>query len=418
MKEQLKKVSSLIEQIDDVKNKDDYNLIRNQVIEELLNVFLDASKGTFITAISLKVLKPIQHKINVAIHFTETKRSGSFRNDRLKMLSRKDFLINLRNQILIDYKEQLKEVELYKEFLIGKANDRFLILNPTQDYPIEIFTSNQFDNILKEATNKVTSYFENQLITMPTYKDELFLFDSRVHKCIKEKESEIEKVNQYIIDKEEEQKENIKNLSDTEKEYFYSHPSEKSNLTSILEINRIDFIDCLLDNEINFEIYNELEMLKKHKTALEKLQSNLHKSYLFLKINKPKKETSLTVFGDRDLNKLERLYFELEDFLEKSIELKDITNVFTLNYEPTKKVNLRNGTLNDFAYLMGEMKSFFINDIAHRNHYNQWWSDRFTFKGEEKSKTDVGRIISNTQKDVTRRQQNTIRLNSIIDVLR
>ncbi|WP_282073188.1 hypothetical protein [Polaribacter atrinae] len=417
MKEQLKKVSSLIEQIDDVKNKDDYNLIRNQIIEELLNVFLDASKGAFITAISLKVLKPIQDEINVAIHFIETKRSRSFRSERLKMLSRKDFLINLRNQILIGFKEQLKEVELYKEFLIGKANNRFLILNPTQDYPIEIFTSNRFDNILKEATNKVTSYFENQLLTMPTYKDELFLFDSRVDKCIIENEIEIEKINQYLIDKKEEQKENIKSLSDTEKEYFYSHPSEKHNLTSTIEVNRIGFIDYLFESQIDFSYHNELEMLKMHITALEKLQNNLPQSYLFLKINKPKKETPLTVFGDREVSKLEDLFFELEYFLDTSIQVEDIVNVFSLNYETSKKIDLRNGTTNDFAYFINKIQPYFINEIADRKEYNQWWADRFTFNGVEKVKKAISTMRSNTKKGGIRQQVNTTRINSIVNVL-
>ncbi|WP_298782376.1 hypothetical protein [uncultured Polaribacter sp.] len=375
MKEQLKKVSSLIEKIDDVKNKDDYSLLENKIKEELLGILLDTSKGIFVTAINLKVLKPIQDKIKVAIHFIETKRSRSFRSERLKILSRKDFLINLRNQILIDYREQLKGLELYKEFLIEKANNRFLILNPTQDYPIEVFTHNQFENILKKSFVEIINYFNEQQLTNSNYKEEMFLFVGKVNRELKEITKRIDQLRKFI----------------------------EKNQSKDMDI---------------FDLYQEIDLLNLQESYLLRIIKELESTHLFLKIHTPKKENPLTVFGDRDLNKLERLYFELEDFLEKSIQLEDITSIFTLNYEPTQKVNLRNGTINDFAYLINQMYPYFISDIAHRNKYNQWWADRFTINGVDKNKDAIVKMRSNTKKDVTRKQQNTARLNSIIDVLR
>lgn len=419
MNNHLKKISALIDEIDSIENADEYNLLRNQIKDELFNVFSTVSKDVFITTISIKVLKPIQEKLNVAIKFIQTKRSRSYRSKRPKIVLKRDFLIDLRNQILIDYKEQLKETELYKDFVINEANSRFLILNPTQDYPIEIFTTKQLENILNDAKKRVVSYFEKQLITkQPTYKDELFLFDSQIIKCLKEKEIEIININQRVINKEKEQKRDIENLSDDEKEYFYSHPSKRREIASLIKTDRVGFIDYLLDNETNFDISNELAMIKKHKIVLEELQNNLRKTHLFLKTYTPKKETPLTVFGDRDVNKLEQLYFELEHFLDKSTQVEDIINVFCVDYEPLQKINLQNGTLNDFAYLMDKMQPYFVVDIADRNYYNQWWADRFTFNGKEKTKNAVSTIISNTKNDASRKPQKTTRINSIVSVLK
>tara|TARA_B110000046_G_C13025139_1_gene413536 strand:+ start:8455 stop:9066 length:612 start_codon:yes stop_codon:yes gene_type:complete len=185
MKEQLKILSFLIQKINDIENKDEYDLLMHQIKEELFNFFLDASKDSFITVVNLKVLKPIQDNTNVASQFIETKRSRSFRSTRLKMLSKRDFLVNLRNQILIDYKEQLKETETYKKFLIEKANDRFLILNPILDYPIEVFPLKSFEEILKKSYNASISYFEKQSLLNENYKNELFLFANKIREELK-----------------------------------------------------------------------------------------------------------------------------------------------------------------------------------------------------------------------------------------
>ena len=375
MKELLKKITSLIESIDYIENSK-YNSIKNQITEEVLNVFLEVSKDVFVTAINIKVLKPIQHKINMAINFSETKRSRSYRSERLKMLSKKDFLINLRNQLLIDYKEQFKELELYKEFLIEKANNRFLILNPTKDYPIEIFTRKQFENILKKSYLEIIAYFNNKQLANSNYKEEIFLFVSASKKKLNEISERLKK------------------------------------LKSLIGKRQNEDVDSL------FDLYEEVTLLKLQENYLVKLIKELENSYFFLKIYTPKKETPLTVFGNRDVNKLEQLYFELEEFLDKSVQLDDIINIFTLAYEPTKKIDLRNGTTNDFAYLINELHPFFLKDIAHRNHYNQWWADRFTINGVEKDKKAIIKIRSNTKNDLMRRQEKTTRLNSIVNVLK
>ena len=66
---------------------------------------------------------------------------------------------------------------------------------------------------------------------------------------------------------------------------------------------------------------------------------------------------------------------------------------------------------------MDKMQLFFVDEIGHRNYYNQWWADRFTFNGKEKTKKDISTMISNTKNDTSRKPQKATRINSIIDVL-
>jgi hypothetical protein len=376
MKEQLKILSFLIQKINDIENKDEYDLLMHQIKEELFNFFLDASKDSFITVVNLKVLKPIQDNTNVASQFIETKRSRSFRSTRLKMLSKRDFLVNLRNQILIDYKEQLKETETYKKFLIEKANDRFLILNPILDYPIEVFPLKSFEEILKKSYNASISYFEKQSLLNENYKNELFLFVNKIREELKRLANKL-----ILLGKEK------KECSNGDSDYFY----------------------CL---------YNEIQLLSLQSSYLNRLINKFESSHLFLKIFVTKKEIPLTVFGDRDMTKLEKLFFELEYFLDKSVKSEDILNVFTLDFQLIQKIDLKNGTTNDFAYLISEMNTYFIKEISDRKEYNQWWADRFTFNGVEKVKKAISTMRSNTKKGGIRQQVKTTRINAIVNVLR
>lgn len=376
MNKYLKKISALIDEIDSIENADEYDLLSNQIKDELFNIFSTVSTDVFITTISIKVLKPIQEKLNVAINFIQTKRSRSYISKRPKILLKRDFLIDLRNQILIDYKEQLKETELYKDFVINEANSRFLILNPTKDYPIEIFTTKQFENVLKISFSEIINYFDESQLANSNYKDEIYLFVEKANRKLKELSNRI------------------------------------GYLKKVIDKNQSEDFDFL------FDLHSEVKLLKLQETYLLNLIKEIENTHFFLKIYTPKKETPLTVFGGRDVNKLEQLYFELEHFLDKSTQVEDIINVFSLDYVPLQKINLQNGTLNDFAYLMDKMQPYFVVDIADRNYYNQWWADRFTFKGKEKTKKGISTIISNTKNDASRKPQKATRINSIVDVLK
>lgn len=376
MKENLKRILSLIQEIDKTEKREKFNLLKNRMTNEIFDFYTNASRDKFITVIKLKVLQPLQNSLTEASNFVETKKSRSFVDSRRKMLIKRDFLIDLRNQILIDYKEELNNLEHFKQYLIEKARNRFLILNPTQGYPIIDFTPRQLKSILKKSFDEVVDFFENKQLTNTNYKEELYSFVKKA-------------------------KREINNIS-----------KELKLLKKKHTITKEEQIDILID------ISQEIKLLSLHSDYLLKLTTELEKTHFFLKIYTPKEETPLTVFGDRNENKLEQLFFKLKVFLENTVEREDIVNVFSINFEVEHKINLVNGTLNDFAHLINEMMEHFTPEISNKANYNQWWADRFTFNGADKQKKGITTMRSNTKKDVTRKSQQTSKIDEIICVLK
>src|SRR5690606_25420988 len=77
--------------------------------------------------------------------------------------------------------------------------------------------------------------------------------------------------------------------------------------------------------------------------------------------------------------------------------------IFTYNNAPPlKKVNLQNGTLNDFADLLNKLEPYFIPDLRNGNEYNIWWASRFLFNNVEKTPAQVSKFRSNTRRGIDR----------------
>jgi hypothetical protein len=122
------------------------------------------------------------------------------------------------------------------------------------------------------------------------------------------------------------------------------------------------------------------------------------------------------VFGNCNFDKLKDLFEELSFFLDKDIKEVDFINVFTLNNKlPSKKINLINGGLSDFAFLIKKLQPFFVDQINDKNFYNEWWSDRFLFNGTEKTKKDISKIISALKAD--REAKFKVKINGIAKIL-
>lgn len=121
--------------------------------------------------------------------------------------------------------------------------------------------------------------------------------------------------------------------------------------------------------------------------------------------------SKITVFGDSNFEKVKELANSLItfDFVSMHLSIDDLIQVFTLNEDkPTIKINLTNGTLNDFGYLISQMKPFFIDSISNKANYSLWWSERFTFNSEPKNKKSVSNMVTAVKKDRTSVKKETI----------
>ncbi|MEC3905534.1 hypothetical protein VOI54_00740 [Tamlana sp. 2201CG12-4] len=161
------------------------------------------------------------------------------------------------------------------------------------------------------------------------------------------------------------------------------------------EINlKLSQKDCALESDHNnitpiktIKFHHE-EILKAQKSKVEKYIDEMP-----IKIIEIVKSNS--VFG-RNFNYVHELYQELiSEFIEESIVEEIFIKNFIYPDINCEKIDLTNGSLIDFAYLINKLRPFFIEEIrTNPTTYNQWWSNNFLFKGKEKTSRDISKIIS------------------------
>ncbi|NQX84841.1 MAG: hypothetical protein HRT67_02870 [Flavobacteriaceae bacterium] len=179
--------------------------------------------------------------------------------------------------------------------------------------------------------------------------------------------------------------------------------------------------DYLLD--VLFDRQQEVTNHKIHKETLEKLLEQLYQTFYFLKTYEENRVIPLTVFGHRNYDAMQWFYQELKDFLENSTSYNHIIEVFSLeNRNPISKIELVNGTLNDYAHLINELEPYFTKELRARSQYNQWWSDRFVFTTNgnirvEKTKDAISTMRSNTRKDPSRKSSKRSKINQIVQTI-
>ncbi len=165
------------------------------------------------------------------------------------------------------------------------------------------------------------------------------------------------------------------------------------------------FVNSELDIEINKkEYYSEsliqlsmkIGALEKHKNILINFYNQLKSRYSYLS-QEGISPSKLTVFGDSNFEKVRDLAIGLKSlsFVSNQTDANDLLEVFMLdNSNASKPINLTNGTLNDFGYLMLKLRPHFVDSISVKSEYGLWWSKNFTFNTKEKSKKDVSNMIT------------------------
>lgn len=344
----------------------------DEVLKLISEMYIELDKDKFITVLNLKLFSVITERIKELNRLNYKSRSGQLKeNERLNGLT---ILNKLLNKVFIDYKAILKDNDYSKEKILERKNlNRDSVLYPISDvYPVEYLPSSLFKELLDENSSFTFQYFKNLFDTndsIKKLKSEIILF-------VDDLKNRLIEINRNI-----------------------------QRLAKSMHINDVD-----LKHIVQIEIDNN----HYHIVVLEKLMLRLIESYDFLK-SESGLSNSISVFGGKDFDKLEKFYNKFKVFLEPHVSFKVFSKIFILGENSEMRLNLVNGTLNDFGYLIHTLQTYFTEEI--KKDYNQWWAENFTYNNSIKDKKGISTMKSNSIKDVSRRPSKLSTIKEIVETL-
>ncbi len=364
---------------------------------EILNLIgknfyaLEALK--FSTLLSNEVVKPIAIKIK---DLEQTKDSlGSSRTkykQRNHVLSNIKDLKNLLNEVFITHHLYLKGDKFFQIYekeeneKFSNYEDKIINGNLDEDELESIMYPTYFDvEKIKILSNITKEHIKSLNLDKDNYnfaKDRTISFYNKTKDSIDNISIAFDKTNTTLKDAETK----LNKVNENE-----VYEDDKNSIT-------FNLYDYYHQNVI--DLYKSLDNLNKHKKILIDLFKYLTKNYSYLADLRNLTPSKITVFGDSNFEKVKELANSLitYKFVSMHISINDLIEVFTLNEDkPANKINLTNGTLNDFGYLILKMKPFFVDSINNSTNYSDWWSERFTFNSKDKNKKSVSRTISDIQ---------------------
>ena len=390
MKELVLSLENLILKYHDCNDELAAQLIFKEIDKTLFDVFVNANDSFSIVTIN-KVILPIKG------HMEEIKYAmrAPTRSQKIELKKKLDVSKIFLRLTLSRYAEKLSSHPYFHEHLLDSKQEQDTILDPfrvVSEDLLEYFPSSSYQKIIDLECARVLDTYKNKMVTNANdYKNETFLFVSELTQSITLHESVVANLR--------------KRLNDLNIESEGSH-------------RILDLIDEISETEQlikNLEIYNE---------GASNLFLGFKQLFFFLNDLQIEEIAPLTVFGDRDYDKFLRFYEELKFFLSRLVTISEIHKVFTLGIYDHPKIELVNGTLNDYGFLIKELKPFFVDDLQVPSNYNNWWSSNFVFSGSrgarrvEKSPRDISNMISNAVNSGDRRPQYITAINGIVSTLR
>jgi hypothetical protein len=115
-------------------------------------------------------------------------------------------------------------------------------------------------------------------------------------------------------------------------------------------------------------------------------------------INTTIPELAPTVFGDYNYQLLHDMYEGLNDFLPSNITKDDFAKAFLVTDKTPDKIDFIGANVSTFAYFITKLHPYFNTDLRNKSIYNQWWADRFSFKGSNRDKKGISNMCSALKK--------------------
>jgi hypothetical protein len=331
------------------------------------------------------LIKLYNHEANLA-SLTRWPRNPKFIEYQNKLKLTNTFI----DDIITEYEKPLSGTEALVMYRNSVQNEIESVLTPGSIHvPIEWTPTSLYNKLLDEKKNEVILYFKNKLRINPySYQEELFHFMSILDRQIDQADKSI-----------------------------YELQEKKTILAQKLKCD---------ETEVNLEDFlateNELKNTINHKKGITDLHSTLIDSHLVLSSYAKDESIPINVFGSTNYDIMIKFYQELKFFLPNTVTQAQVFETFRVNnIAPNKKIQLINGTLNDYAHLINELEQYFISPINEKSTYNQWWADRFMFNtvrgSKSKSADAISTMRSNTRKSVTRKPSKPNQIKDIVSTI-
>lgn len=372
-------------------------------IKETINdLFIELDGNKFSTILSSCFLQKTYKSLELNKKEINTLGNGRSNLKRRKELYQSIEILNKsKNYIYKTYPSFLVNEKEFKNStkenlqLEKTCND--ILYNEVTPYEMDIKHVKKLSSEIQETYNEL---FKEPL--------QLEYNKSILTKFLKELDIKLGKLNIYLIHQRE--------LLENEKKKYNNHNKEK--ITKLRDDEAVILINLKGENLNNcISLDNEIIFFENKKETLNNLYNNLFDTYEHFQIRELIKTKGLTVFGDNNIDILESIYEEISIFLDITLVTKKrFIDVFLIsNIEPTTKINLTNGTLNDFGYLINKIKFFFVDD--YKKKYNRWWSERFTFNNNKKNPKAVSNMTTSFKNQGNRQPTETAASNKIEEIL-
>lgn len=402
-----KEVSTLIRAVD----QNSITEIGKSLNNTIQNIYIEVDREKFITLLKLLFINPLKdfftaNKLSQAGSISMlSKRSSTIiktrntTNDTIDSHITKE---NIVDDIFVNYMNELIEDDFVSDWLSNKR-DQLINVRDENKQLLRAYPNNDYKTYLISCLSFVKEYFKKRSSypNKDEYQTEIYLFIDDCNEAIDFLKGELteskKRVDEAKKEIEKPSKTNTITLSDGSKHFINTHETLKS---------------CIKNNEKG--ILN----LNLHIDKIKVIEDYLYSNHTILKDKEAIVKLPKTVFGHTNLDETYNFYRELEFFLEDSTRDTDINRIFsTEEGKNIEKVNLVNGTLNDYGHLINEMNCYFLEEYGNKKVYNQWWADRFTFNDANKGKKAISTIRSNARKDISREAQYKTKIASIIDQL-
>jgi hypothetical protein len=407
----MNKIESLLKAVDEIINSQSTTLSSSEILYLIEHNFIYLDTPKFSTLLSNKIIKPIANKIH---ELEQIKNSLGISRTNYKQRSTIILFINELNDLLKEifnvyhiYLKGDKCFQLYEKEeneKHSKHEDKIIKGSLDENTLESVMYPTYFD---VEKIQELSTVIKEHLMSLNLDKDNYEFAKDRTKLFYKKTKDSIYIISK-VIDKSNTTLKHAEIKLKTVDENEVYEDVENSIIYNIKEYYHKNVID----------LYSNLDNLNRHKSMLADTFENLTKSYSYLSDLGSITPSNTTVFGDSNFEVVKQLAIELKGFVSNLTTIDDLIAVFSFNEEnPKNKINLLNGTLNDFGYMMSKMREYFIDSISNKADYCLWWSERFTFNSKEKTIKSVSNMISAVNKDLSRRPTKMATISNIIDSL-
>lgn len=382
----------------------------NEILEHLDDLFYEIDGIKFSAFLTKDVVPSVFQKIEDLER--QIKSTGTSRSTYKIRKKIKTFLGEYRhflNYIIDNYSAVLKDSKELKNIRNQELKkDRTLIeiiIDGSSKDSISPFPEYYNEDVINTAIDQLKTIYSELFVIPEKFefaKHKLIALLNNLKVKISERELELlavsKKLNEYQ-----------KKANSTNKEEYYKQQYDDKTIaqSSLKEY----YQEC-------YWAYLELHSnIHQHKNLLSSLFNFLTDEYVFTKSEESLSINEVTVFGDDNFELLDKVYYEFLSFLSPYVSKDDFKEYFIIKSSPpTNKLDLCNGNLNDFGYLMLKMRTFFVDKISTGKYYSLWWSERFTFNLKNKTPKQVSNSISFIKKG-TRFPEKKSSTNKIVEIL-